>query len=206
MLPTSLLFLAAIALAAFAVLVLAWAMFFALFTRRWVYGTVVVACGCLGGIGAVLLLLALSATFGSFAHTPSFENWLLAFGAGFGLAGGVRCRWLILAVVQLQQSMVWATPCLTRLSGLPGDWDANRRLLSPPGEQIQTLARMWNVAWVPVHLRTAHATDGFAAGQSTLMQRHIPSRSGAICRYADGLARTKIDAYGCDERVQSQQS
>jgi MFS family permease len=89
MLPTSLLFLAAIALAAFAILVLAWAMFFALFTRRRVYGTVVVACGCLGGIGAMLLLLALSAIFGSFAHTPSFENWLLAFGAGFGLAGGV---------------------------------------------------------------------------------------------------------------------
>src|SRR5438876_801262 len=31
-----------------------------------------------------------------------------------------------------------------------------------------------------------------------LMQPHVPSRSGAICRYADGLVRAKIDAYGCD--------
>src|SRR2546426_10671351 len=51
---------------------------------------------------------------------------------------------------------------------------------------------------VPVHLRAAHATDGFSAGQSILMQGHVPSRSGAICRYADGLVRAKIDAYGCD--------
>src|SRR5437867_10233802 len=51
---------------------------------------------------------------------------------------------------------------------------------------------------VPVHQRAAHATDGFSAGQSILMQRHVPSRSGAICRYADGLVRAKIDAYGCD--------
>src|SRR5258708_1184431 len=29
------------------------------------------------------------------------------------------------------------------------------------------------------------------------MQRHVASRSGAICRYADGLVRAKIDAYGC---------
>jgi small ligand-binding sensory domain FIST len=58
---------------------------------------------------------------------------------------------------------------------------------------------------VPVHLRAAHTTDGFSAGQSILMQRHVPSRSGAICRCADGLARTKIDAYGCDGRVRRQQ-
>jgi hypothetical protein len=59
---------------------------------------------------------------------------------------------------------------------------------------------------VPVHLRAAHGTDGFSAGQSILMQRHVPSPSGAICRYADGLVRAKIDAYGCDERVRRQQS
>ena len=59
---------------------------------------------------------------------------------------------------------------------------------------------------VPVHLRAAHGTDGFSAGQSILMQRHVPSRSGAIGRYADDLVQTKIDAYGCDERVRRQQS
>jgi hypothetical protein len=59
---------------------------------------------------------------------------------------------------------------------------------------------------VPVHLRAAHATDGFSAGQSILMQQHVASRSGAICRYADGLVRGKIDAYGCDEQVRRQQS
>jgi hypothetical protein len=59
---------------------------------------------------------------------------------------------------------------------------------------------------VPVHLRAAHTTDGFSADQSILMQRHVPSRSGAICRYADGLVRAKIDAYGCDERVRRQRS
>jgi hypothetical protein len=48
---------------------------------------------------------------------------------------------------------------------------------------------------VPVHLRAAHATVGFSAGQSILMQWHDPSRSGAICCYADGLVRAKIDAY-----------
>ena len=59
---------------------------------------------------------------------------------------------------------------------------------------------------VPVHLRAAHTTDGFSAGQSILMQQHVASRSGAICRYADGLVRGKIDAYGYDERVRRQQS
>ena len=42
--------------------------------------------------------------------------------------------------------------------------------------------------------------------ESILMQRHVPSRSEAICRYADGLVRANIDAYGCDERVRGQQS
>jgi hypothetical protein len=62
------------------------------------------------------------------------------------------------------------------------------------------------VLWVPVHLRIAHGTDGFSAGQWILMQQHVASRSGAICRYADGLVRAKIDAYGCDERVRRRQS
>jgi hypothetical protein len=38
-----------------------------------------------------------------------------------------------------------------------------------------------------VHLRAAHTTDGFSVGQSILMQQLVPSLSGAICRYADGL-------------------
>jgi hypothetical protein len=59
---------------------------------------------------------------------------------------------------------------------------------------------------VRVHLRAAHTTDGFSASQSILMQRHLPSRSEAIGRYADGRGRAKIDAYGCDERVRRQQS
>src|SRR5450755_1434399 len=59
---------------------------------------------------------------------------------------------------------------------------------------------------VPVHLRAAHTTDGFSAGQSILMQQHVASRSGAICRYADGLVRGKIDVYGCDARVRRRQS
>jgi hypothetical protein len=59
---------------------------------------------------------------------------------------------------------------------------------------------------VPVHLRAAQATVRFSADQSILMQRHVASRSGAICRYADGLVRAKIDANGCDERVRRQQS
>ena len=42
--------------------------------------------------------------------------------------------------------------------------------------------------------------------ESILMQQHVPSRSEAICRYADGLVRANIDAYGCDERVRRQQS
>ena len=64
-------------------------------------------------------------------------------------------------------------------------------------------ARSWVV---PVHLRAAHATDGFSASPSILMQRHVPGRSEAICRYAGCLVRAKIDAYGCDERVRRQQS
>ena len=32
------------------------------------------------------------------------------------------------------------------------------------------------------------------------MRRHVPSRSEAICRCADGFARARVDAYGCDER------
>ena len=59
---------------------------------------------------------------------------------------------------------------------------------------------------VPVHLRAAHTTDGFSAGQSILMQRRVPNRSVAICRYADDLVRANIDAYGYDERVRRQQA
>jgi hypothetical protein len=86
--PAFLLFLAAKAFAAFAVVVAGWAMFFALFTRRRVYGAITIACGCLGGIGAILSLLALTAIFGSFQNAPPLEAWLVLFGAGFGLAGG----------------------------------------------------------------------------------------------------------------------
>src|SRR6202165_4088921 len=32
------------------------------------------------------------------------------------------------------------------------------------------------------------------------MRRHVPSRSEAICRCADGFARARVDAYGYDER------
>jgi putative endonuclease len=32
------------------------------------------------------------------------------------------------------------------------------------------------------------------------MRRHVPSRSEAICRCADGFARARVNAYGGDER------
>jgi len=90
---------------------------------------------------------------------------------------------------------------LNGVSTLISGWlEIEIRRLQRIGKLLQRLQE------VPVHLRAAHGTDGFSAGQSILMQRHVPSRSGAICRYADGLVRAKIDAYGCDERVPRQRS
>ena len=85
---TFILFLALIALAVFAVVVIAWGMFFILFTRRRSYGAKTLTCGCLGGIGIMLTILALRLAFRSSDNAPSFETLLVVFGAGFGLAGG----------------------------------------------------------------------------------------------------------------------
>ena len=86
--PTFLLFLAFVALAASSVPVLAWGIFFSIFSRRRIYGAKTLFIGCLGGLGSLLLILALGKIFRTSVSQASIETLIMIFGAGFGIVGG----------------------------------------------------------------------------------------------------------------------
>jgi MFS family permease len=85
---TFLLFLAFVALAASSVPVLAWGLFFAIFSRRRNYGAKTLVIGCLGGVGSLLLILALGMIFRTSGNQASIETLVMIFGVGFGFVGG----------------------------------------------------------------------------------------------------------------------
>src|ERR1017187_6209311 len=85
---TFLLFLAFVALATSSLPVLVWGLFFSIFSRRRIYGAKTLFFGCLGGLGSLLLILALGIIFRTSINQASIEKLIMIFGAGFGIAGG----------------------------------------------------------------------------------------------------------------------
>lgn len=88
MLSTFVLFLALAALTVIASIVFAWGMFFAIFTQRPMYGVKTLACGILGGIGGVLLILALCVAVCPSDCALPFRILLMVLETGFCIAGG----------------------------------------------------------------------------------------------------------------------
>jgi hypothetical protein len=85
---TFLLLLVFAVLAATSIPVLAWGLFFAVFSSHRIYGAKTLVIGCLGGVGSLLLFLALGMIFRTSDSQASIETLLMIFGAGFGLVGG----------------------------------------------------------------------------------------------------------------------
>ena len=86
--PTFLLFIAFAVLAASSIPVLAWGLFFSIFSRRRIYGAKTLFIGCLGGLGSLSLILTLGMIFRTSADHTSIKTLIMIFGAGFGLVGG----------------------------------------------------------------------------------------------------------------------
>ena len=78
-----------IVFASFSIPVFAWGLYFALLSRRRLYGAKTLSCGSLGGIGGLLLVQALSMVFQSTNNSHSLDSLPLIFGAGFGVVGGI---------------------------------------------------------------------------------------------------------------------